>query len=201
MRIIAGKYKGRTISTIEGNETRPVMDRIKETIFNILIHRYSVIDIEVLDLFAGSGSFGLESLSRGAKQVTFVEKSTEAIKYLQSNINKLKCNDQCLIKNMSVDSFLGNSNKRFDLVFYDPPFKMINPLGTINRICQNNILSEESILIFRSERKSTFTFDNLKVEIEKVFGRNVVYFLRTINTMTGVYHDLQSEISIESQSV
>ena len=179
MRIIAGKYKGRTISTIEGDETRPVMDRIKETIFNILIHRYSIINIEVLDLFAGSGSFGLESLSRGAKQITFVEKSAEAIKYLQSNINKLKCNNQCLVKNMSVDSFLENNKKRFDLVFCDPPFKMTNPLDTIYRICKNNILSEESILIFRSESKSTFTFDNLKVEIEKVFGRNVVYFLKT----------------------
>jgi 16S rRNA (guanine966-N2)-methyltransferase len=179
MRIIAGKYKGRTISTIEGNETRPVMDRIKETIFNILAHRYSLIDIAVLDLFAGSGSFGLEALSRGAKEITFVEKSEETIKYLQSNINKLRCNDQCVIKNMSVKFFLENNKKNFDVVFYDPPFKMINPIEIINQIYQNNILSEESILIFRSEKKNTFSFDNFKIEIEKVFGRNIVYFLRT----------------------
>jgi len=179
MRIIAGKYKGRTIATIEGNETRPVMDRIKETIFNILLHRYSLIDINVLDLFAGSGSFGLESLSRGAKEVTFVEKSAESIKYLQLNIDKLKCNDRCLVKNMSVESFVENNKKSFDLVFYDPPFKMANPVEIINQIYKNNILSEESILIFRTEKRNTFTFDNLKIEIEKVFGRNIVYFLKT----------------------
>jgi cytidyltransferase-like protein len=84
-----------------------------------------------------------------------------------------------VVKKMSVESFLENNKKSFDLVFYDPPFKMINPIDIINQIYKNNILSEKSILIFRSEKKSTFTFDNLKIEIEKVFGRNVVYFLRT----------------------
>jgi 16S rRNA (guanine966-N2)-methyltransferase len=210
MRIIAGKYKGRTISTIEGNETRPVMDRIKESIFNILTHRYSLIDMEILDLFAGSGSFGLEALSRGAKSVTFVEKSAQVVKHLQSNIDKLKCNEQCAVNNISVESFLEKNKKKFDIVFFDPPFKILNPFEIICQIYKNNILSEDSILIFRTEKKnklmlnhnsstegildlslfvkegvkppSAFQAIQAEAELEKIFGRNIVYFLRPKNS-------------------
>jgi 16S rRNA (guanine966-N2)-methyltransferase len=180
MRIIAGKYKRRIIRTIEGTDTRPVMDRIKESIFNILVHRFSIVDSEVLDLFAGSGAFGLEALSRGAKSATFVEKSFEAVKYLQENITNLKCADDSSIKNTSVEHFLETNKKKFDLIFCDPPFKMENPMDVLQNIRKYNALSEDSLIIFRSEEKNTFIFEGFEVVLEKVFGRNIVYFLRKI---------------------
>ena len=180
MRIIAGKFKSRTIRTIESMDTRPVMDRIKESIFNILVHNYSIIDAEVLDLFAGSGSFGLEALSRGAALVTFVEKSPEAIKYLKENISKLKCDNECVVKSGSVEQFLAGNKKEFDLIFCDPPFKMENPLEIVKLILKYNALSDNSILVFRSEDKNSFEFDGYELIMEKVYGRNIVYFLRKI---------------------
>ena len=180
MRIIAGKFKRRQIRTIDGMDTRPVTDRIKESIFNVLVHRFSIIDTEVLDLFAGSGAFGLEALSRGAKSVTFVEKSAEAVKYLQENISNLKCSEDCSVKNINVEYFFEKNRKKYDLIFCDPPFKMENPLDIIKKILENSIASEDSLLIFRSEGKNAFTFTGVEIVLEKTFGRNIVYFLRKI---------------------
>ncbi len=180
MRIIAGKFKRRTIRTIEGLETRPVMDRIKESIFNILIHRYSIADKSVLDLFAGSGSFGLEALSRGAGNVTFVEKSNEAAKYLNENIKKLECAAECTVRNMSVESFLERNKNRYDLIFCDPPFKMENPQSILSALLKSEGMHSDSMLIFRSEEKNFFEFSGYEILIEKIFGRNIVYFLRKL---------------------
>jgi len=180
MRIIAGKFRRRIIHTIEGLDTRPVMDRIKESIFNILVHRYSIVDSTVLDLFAGSGAFGLEALSRGAKQVTFVEKSNEAVKFLNENINSLKCSEDCVVKNTSVEFFLEKNTQIYNFIFCDPPFKMEEPLSILKIIAGRSLMDKDSLLIFRSEGKNKFTFPDFEVVLEKTFGRNIVYFLRKL---------------------
>lgn len=178
MRIIAGKYKKSKIYTIEGLSTRPVMDRIKETIFNILVHRFSIIDTEVLDLYAGSGSLGLEALSRGAKNITFVEKSKEAVDILKKNIEKLNCKEQCIVKHSSVELFLENAIGKYNLIFCDPPFSITDPTYILNMILQKDIVFDDSIIIFRTEEKNTFNFDKYDVLIEKNIGRSKIYFLR-----------------------
>lgn len=178
MRIIAGKYKKSKIFTIEGLGTRPVMDRIKETIFNIMMHRFSIIDTEVLDLYAGSGSLGLEALSRGAKSITFVEKSKEAVDILKKNIEKLNCKEHCIVKHSSVELFLENSNGQYNIIFCDPPFNIADPIYILNMILKKDIVFDDSIVIFRTEEKNTFSFDNYDVLIEKNIGRSKIYFLR-----------------------
>ena len=118
MRILAGDYKSRKIDTINSPSTRPMMSKVRESIFNSL--QFSIPESEVLDLYAGSGSLGIEALSRGANFSTFVEKSRECIKILEKNLKGLDNNYK--ITNASVDVFLQNSINKYSIVFYDPPF-------------------------------------------------------------------------------
>jgi 16S rRNA (guanine966-N2)-methyltransferase len=178
MRIIGGKYKSRIIKTVKSLETRPVMDRIKESIFNTLVHKYSIDNTNVLDLFAGSGSLGLEALSQGAKKVIFVEKSLESYKFLLINIESLNCKEYCSVHKMNVEDFLDITTEKFDLVFCDPPFKMENILNILNKIYDKKILKDNAILVFRSSTKHLFKECKFKILQEKIFGRNIVYFLQ-----------------------
>lgn len=121
MRIISGKDRGRKFDAPEGAQTRPISDRAKEGIFNMLIN---IIDLEgavVLDLFAGSGSFGFECISRGAAHVNYVEKSRNAIKTLEDNIEKLGYKEQTSIHRKDVTASLV-SQLEAGIVFCDPPY-------------------------------------------------------------------------------
>jgi 16S rRNA (guanine(966)-N(2))-methyltransferase RsmD len=178
MRIIAGKYKSRIIKTIKSYDTRPVLDRIKESIFNILIHKYPFEDGAVLDLFAGSGSFGLEALSRGAEKVTFVEKSSNTHKILLENINNLGCQTECSVYKRDVIGFIEGCSEKFDLIFCDPPFKTTNLLEILKKIYIKKILKEQGLLIFRSDLE--FNAEAFKFQLleKRKIGINIVYFLR-----------------------
>mgnify|MGYP001156857357 FL=1 len=118
MRILAGDYKSKKIDTINSPNTRPMMSKVRESIFSSL--QFSIPNSDVLDLYAGSGSLGIEALSRGAKFSTFVEKSRECIKILEKNLKGLDNNYK--ITNSSVDAFLQTSINKYSIVFYDPPF-------------------------------------------------------------------------------
>ena len=120
MRILAGKYKSKKIQTINNSNTRPMMSKVREAIFNSL--QFLIEDKEVLDLYAGSGSLGIEAISRGAKFVTFVEKSKECIDVLNKNLKELDIN--FIITNTAVETFIKSSINTYDIVFYDPPFEM-----------------------------------------------------------------------------
>ena len=120
MRILAGKYKSKKIQTINNSNTRPMMSKVREAIFNSL--QFLIEDKEVLDLYAGSGSLGIEAISRGAKFVTFVEKSKECIDVLSKNLKELDIN--FIITNTAVETFIKSSINSYDIVFYDPPFEM-----------------------------------------------------------------------------
>lgn len=127
MRVIAGKYKRRILVAVDGKDiTRPTSDRIKENMFNLISN--DIDDAVVLDLFAGSGSLGIEALSRGAKKVIFVEKNTQAVIAIQSNLDSLKIDrDQYTIVKSDVTSFLSGKylkdKEKIDLIFADPPYK------------------------------------------------------------------------------
>lgn len=124
MRVIAGQYKRRLLNTLPGNDvTRPTSDRVKESIFNIISNE--IPDANILDLFAGSGSLGIESLSRGAKKAVFVESNMNAAKNIQFNLDNLKINssDYVLIQ-QDASKFLKSNALDFkiDLIFIDPPY-------------------------------------------------------------------------------
>ena len=130
MRIIGGNLKGKKILMPVDNNTRPLRDLVKESIFNLLVHskkiEFEIQNSQVLDLFSGSGSFGLECISRGANSVTFFENYDKAIKVLKTNIGNLDVTSNTkIIEKNCFDYFetLANFEFRYDLIFLDPPYK------------------------------------------------------------------------------
>jgi len=146
MRIISGKYSGRKIITPKGKETRPTTDRLKETLFNIIENSLK-IDLKeknILDLFAGSGSLGLEALSRGAKSCVFLDKSSKAIKVIEDNINKLgllSYSDCINIDVNKIRKFKKNKEDKIDIIFSDPPYSKTD----INEIAIGNLIKNSWI--------------------------------------------------------
>ena len=114
MRVLAGKYKSKKIQTINNSNTRPMMSKVREAIFNSI--QFLIDDKDVLDLYAGSGSLGIEALSRGAKFVTFVEKSKDCIEILNKNLKEFENN--FIITSSPVDTFIKSSINTYDIVFY-----------------------------------------------------------------------------------
>lgn len=133
MRIISGKYRGMTIVTPKNNSiTHPMGDRQRLAIFNI-IGNDSMINANVLDLYAGSGSLGIEALSRGASSATFVDNNFYAISALKNNLLKINDNYAANIQKMTVENFLKQNKRYFDVIFADPPYDNMK-LSTIEMI-------------------------------------------------------------------
>ena len=123
MRIISGKARGTKLYTLDGENTRPTLDRVKEPLFNIL--NFKLNDSVVLDLFAGSGALGLESISRGARKAVFGECNPSAVRIIQKNIEKTKFEDKSFIIRGEFEKVLKTLNDtdiKFDIVFLDPPY-------------------------------------------------------------------------------
>jgi 16S rRNA (guanine966-N2)-methyltransferase len=144
MRIITGYYKGATLFTVPGNTTRPTTDFQREVIFS-MYQDYQ--DLSVLDLYAGTGSFGLETLSRGAAWVDFVEFSNKALAVLLKNIEKLKCSENCHVHRRKVSVFLNAAAKQWDVIFLDPPYNKNMVNETIKLIKEKDLLAPDGIII------------------------------------------------------
>ena len=165
MRIIAGKLKGSKLHLASDKKTRPLKDRARESIFNLLTHSNKILlkleDSNVLDLYAGTGSFGLECLSRQAKYVYFVENEKSAFKILEKNIKKLKIKKKTKIFFNDVFSLIKKQNillSKFDLIFCDPPFKDKHVEQLIELIFNRNLLKKNGIIILHRNK----TLSNLK---------------------------------------
>ncbi|MGC9361325.1 MAG: 16S rRNA (guanine(966)-N(2))-methyltransferase RsmD [Candidatus Syntrophosphaera sp.] len=144
MRIITGRYKGRNLFTVKGRTTRPTTDYNREMIFSM----YGDFEGKrVLDLFAGTGSFGLEALSRGAVWADFVEFATPALAVLLKNVGLLGCGDICHVWRKRVRAFLKGTSDVWDVIFLDPPYgkNLINP--TLRLIQQRSLLNEGGMII------------------------------------------------------
>lgn len=157
-RIIAGRLKGRRLSVPSGRDVRPTTDRMRERLFSMLSHtRYPALDgARVADLFAGTGALGLEALSRGAADVTFVEQARPSLKVLRDNIDTLGAADHCKVLALSATT-LPKAEAPYDFVFMDPPYRknLLDP--TIKRLLAQGWLSDQSVLI--CELASDETFD------------------------------------------
>ena len=152
MRIISGNFKGKKILLPKDKLTRPLKDLTKESIFNILKHS-KLLNVElensnILDLFSGVGSFGLECLSRGAKNVTFLESYTDVLSVLKKNIDNL--NQQNKTKVIEKDIFSANAlkllNDKFDIIFMDPPYKEKKLSFLMNAITELELLNTNGII-------------------------------------------------------
>lgn len=150
MRIITGLYKGTSLFTVSGNTTRPTTDFQREVIFS-MYQKFN--DLRVLDLYAGTGSFGLEALSRKAEWVDFVEFSNKALSALIKNIEKLKCGDKCHVHRRKVAAFLSTTDKQWDVIFLDPPYQRDLVNDTIRLIKEHNLLTPDGIIIVEHHPK------------------------------------------------
>lgn len=156
MRIIAGIYRSRTIITPKGDATRPTTDRARESLFNILSHSFDLDGIRVLDLFAGSGAFGLEALSRGASHVTFVENDKKAIEAIAANIKAFEAENEASVVKLDVYKWLSGASGAYDLVFADPPYDDERTLAKLPHILfSSGLLLPISVVICEHRTGST----------------------------------------------
>ena len=183
MRIISGKSKGKKIFDPKDINTRPLKDLTKESIFNIIIHSNKFnLELEnsnVLDLFSGVGSFGLECLSRGSKNVTFVENYNNVLPILKKNILNLGYQDNTLIveKNILNQLNFKNFDGKFDIIFMDPPYKEKGLNKLIIDIIEAKIIKENGIIIIHRHKKEEDEFlKKFKIIEEKTYGISRVFF-------------------------
>lgn len=181
MRIIAGTYRGRNLSTARDRSIRPTTDRAKQTIFDILSNRIEFDGCSVLDLFSGSGSLGLEAISRGAGHVTFVDKSRSSLTVLEANIRALNCGDRCTIHHADVLWYLNHARQSFDLIFIDPPYDL-EQIGSLPSLAfESGVLRAKSFVVMEHSKESIIDIsDKNYTFIRKLFGQTVVLILQPI---------------------
>lgn len=177
MRIISGIFKGRFINVPQSKFIRPTTDRVRETLFNILNNKIDFDGITVLDLYSGSGSLGLECISRGAKEVTFVEKNLSIYKNLLSNISSLQVDNQCKVIKTEALAFTNQKSiSQYDLILADPPFFEYDIYKVIDNIKRNGYLHLESIMIIeRSKKTKDRDSENFGVNPFKEIGDACLY--------------------------
>lgn len=154
MRVIAGSAKRLQLKTIEGNNTRPTTDRIKETLFN-MIAPY-ITDCYFLDLFAGSGGIGIEALSRGAKEAVFVEYNKKAMNCIKENLAYTKLEEGALCMQDDVLTALHKleGTRKFDYIFMDPPYNQMMEKDVLIYLANSNLLAEDGVIIVEASKET-----------------------------------------------
>ena len=183
MRIISGNFKGKKILLPKDKLTRPLKDLTKESIFNILKHS-KLLNVElensnILDLFSGVGSFGLECLSRGAKNVTFLESYTEVLNILKKNIDNLNQQNQTKIieKDIFSENTLKLLNDKFDIIFMDPPYKEKKLPFLLDEITKLELLNTDGLIIIHRHKKENDDLPKgFNLILEKNYGISKIIF-------------------------
>jgi len=155
MRIIAGSMRSRTIVAPKGNDTRPTLDRTRESLFSIIAG--NCIDARVLDLYAGSGALALESISRGAESAVVCDCSREAAKAIRQNIESLKLQDEVrflFMQDLQAVALLGREKAQFDLVFLDPPYR-ISTDPACKAMAEAGILMDGALVVIEHDVRVT----------------------------------------------
>ena len=181
MRIISGFLKGKKIDFLKSSVTRPLRDFVKENIFNILNHSKLITiplkNIKILDLYSGVGSFGVECVSRQIGETTFVERDKIALNVLKKNINKLNIENKTEVVESDVGSFIEQTNKKFDIIFLDPPFAENFFINDLKKIKESKITNDNHLLIIHREKKSVDNLDDvLSIILAKSYGRSKILF-------------------------
>lgn len=177
MRIIAGRARGRKLIPPATMETRPTLDRVKESMFSI-IQNY-IQDAVVVDVFAGTGSLGLEATSRGAKEVYLVDRSVDAFSLLKKNIENLKFEDCCYALNKDsyeALKYLANKGKVFNIIFIDPPYCREMIPEAIKIIYDNKLLSSDGIIVTKIDSIEEIYegYENITLTKSKKYGNTTI---------------------------
>ena len=183
MRIIAGTARSLPLKAVEGMETRPTTDRIKETLFNMI--QMTVPGSIFIDLFSGSGGIGIEALSRGAKHAYFVENAKEAISCIQENLVFTKFTDRATLLKQDVLSALSMiSEKEADIVFMDPPYELSIEESVFHALAEQKYITENTVIIVEAKLDRNFDFLNelgFEVTREKNYKTNKHVFCRKVS--------------------
>jgi len=184
MRIIAGNLKGSTLFMPKDKKTRPLKDMARESIFNLLIHSKKIsFELEqsnILDLYSGTGSFGLECLSRQAKSVYFIEKEKSTIKILEKNIEKFDIKKKTKVFFNDVFEIIEKTDVfklKFDLIFCDPPFKNTNIERLIELILKKSLITNNGILILHRNKNTKEKLPSyFKIIDQRIYGISKITF-------------------------
>lgn len=190
MRVISGKARGTKLSSIESITTRPTLDRVKESLFNIL--QEDVNQKVILDLFAGSGALGIEALSRNAKYVVFCDNNKQAIQMIKTNLEKTRLIEKTEIVNMDYKKcieLLNAKKQKFDLIFLDPPYKDNIAVDSLKQIIKNKLLNNKGIVVIETDEVNrdlkelneamTTELQNVRIFDQRKYGRASLIFLKS----------------------
>lgn len=183
MRVISGKARGTKLSSIESLSTRPTLDRVKESLFNII--QNNLKGAVVLDLFAGSGQLGIEALSRGADKAYLCDINRDAVKMIKQNLEKTKLKDKAVVINEDYKKALRtlNTNEKFDIIFIDPPYKEDIAVDSIIDIIHESKLKENGIMIIETDEierdlREINEIENIKIIDQRKYGRASLIFIK-----------------------
>ena len=175
MRIISGKFKGKRLLAPKKLPVRPTTDMAKEALFNIINNLYYFNNINVLDLFAGTGNVSYEFASRGTENITAVDANLGCIKFINKTANELGCNISTI--KSDVFKYLENTNTKFDIIFADPPynFELSKFEHIVELVFKNNLLNTDGLLIIEHS-KHTELKNNKLLSYQKRYGSNMFSF-------------------------
>lgn len=178
MRVISGSARGKKLITSDGLDVRPTLDRVKESVFNMIA--FDIPDANVLDLFSGSGSLGIEALSRGAKECIFVDKSSQSVSITKKNLEATRLLDSACILNTDSIEFIKSTNKKFDIIFIDPPYESDLYTKSLSAIKDADILSDDGFIVLEYDTEITpdFSTDGFELVKEKKYGRVKILIMK-----------------------
>jgi 16S rRNA (guanine966-N2)-methyltransferase len=176
MRVIAGEAKGRKLLSVPGQATRPITDRVKESLFNILGER--VVNALFLDLFAGTGSVGIEALSRGVRRAVFVERNRQALKVIAENLKMTGLDDRAQVVSSDVFKFLRGEFEKFDIVYIAPPQYKGLWARTLLTLDRRELLADEGLIIAQIHPKEFASLDlkSLQLTDQRKYGSTLLCF-------------------------
>lgn len=176
MRIISGELKNRRLKTLKLAELRPATDRYRETLFNILRHYIDFNDIEVCDLYAGTGAVGFEAISRGAKLCTFVEKDIQTYKLIIENATLLGVENNIRVIKDTAENYTRKTMVNFDLIFADPPYNSETIYEVYRNIIDRRLVRENGVLVIQRSRKTIKEdVEHFQMEPYRKVGGDVIY--------------------------
>ena len=183
MRIISGKSKGTKLYTLEGNETRPTLDRVKESVFNII--QNEIPESIFLDLFSGSGSIGLEAASRGARKTIMCEKSKKAINIIKRNIKKTHLEKEVILYEGDYENILDTKiQEKLDIIYIDPPYKTNYAIRAVQLLLEKQLLKTDSIVLIETDiPEEVLTklkqIEEIQITDIRKYGRATIIVLQT----------------------
>ncbi len=174
MRIITGSARGTRIETLEGEQTRPTAEKVKEALFSMI--QFDIEGRRVLDLFGGSGQLGLEALSRGAASATFVDSNRDATEIIKKNAQKTKLFEKSRVLTTDWESFLkgASGREKYDIVFVDPPYAAGIAHKAIDKLCEGSLLADNALVVCETADRDPVEHEQLSICKHSKYGKTYI---------------------------